>query len=279
MTIYAISNFITAVCSFALGVFVIYKDKKAPANKIWFSLTIAIATWSFGVAMKTLSSDEFMIVFWIKFLHVGAIFIPVLFLHFILLLLNQEKVEKRFLGMAYVISCVVFVSLFTKLFFKEVVFKASLGYYAIPGIAYYVFALTFLLFIGYAYYKVGKVYRELTGLEKNQIKYVLMASVIGFTGGSMVFLPVFNINIFPIGNYFVLFYTVVISYAIVRHRLMDINVVLKKGATYAYASFLLFIPLLALCFMVKRLLSGLLASPFLSRSCVLFSLHLIFSQR
>jgi len=243
MTIYAISNLITAVCSLSLGIFVICKDKKSPVNRIWFLLTVAIAIWSFGVAMKTFSSDGSIIVFWVKFLHAGAIFIPILFLHFILMLSNCEKAEKQFLRMAYVISCVVFASLFTKLFFKDVVFKSSLGYYLIPGMTYYVFALTFFLYIGYAYYKVGKAYKTLTGLERNQIKYVLIASVIGFAGGSMVFLPVFNINIFPIGNYFVLFYAVVISYAIVRHRLMDINVVFKKGATYAYASFLLLIPL------------------------------------
>jgi signal transduction histidine kinase len=204
---------------------------------------IAVAIWSFGIAMKTFASDRSMIIFWVKFLHAGAILIPVLFLHFICVLVNDEKVEKRFLIIAYVISCVVFLSLFTKLFLKDVVYKASLGYYSIPGMTYYVFALTFLIYIGYAYYKMGKAFKRSTGLKRNQIKYVLIASIIGFTGGPMVFLPVFNINIVPIGNYFVLFYAVIISFAIVKHRLMDIDFVIKKGATYAYASFLLLIPL------------------------------------
>ena len=243
MTAYAISNLITAVCSLALGIFVISKDKKVPINRIWLLFMVAVAIWSFGVAMKTFASDRSVIAFWVKFLHAGAIFIPIFFLHFVLMLLNYEKGEKRFLEMAYVISCIIFISLFTKLFLKGIVFKVSLGYYLIPGITYYVFVLTFLIYIGYAYYKMGKAFKRSTGLQRNQIKYVMIASIIGFTGGSMVFLPVFNINIFPVSNYFVLFYAVIISYAIVQHRLMDINVIFKKGATYASASFLLLIPL------------------------------------
>jgi len=233
MTAYAILNLITAFCSLSLGIFVIFKDKKSPINIIWLLFMIAVAIWSFGIAMKTFASDRSMIIFWVKFLHAGAILIPVLFLHFICVLVNDEKVEKRFLIIAYVISCVVFLSLFTKLFLKDVVYKASLGYYSIPGMTYYVFALTFLIYIGYAYYKMGKAFKRSTGLKRNQIKYVLIASIIGFTGGPMVFLPVFNINIVPIGNYFVLFYAVIISFAIVKHRLMDIDFVIKKGATYA----------------------------------------------
>jgi len=47
-------------------------------------------------------------------------------------------------------------------------------------------------------------------------------------------------------------YSVVIAYAIVKHRLMDINIVIKKGAIYAYAYFLLLIPSPFSSFTCKR---------------------------
>jgi len=232
---------------------------------------VSIAIWSFGIAMKTITLDGSWVIFWVKLLHAGAILLPVLFLHFIFVLLNYTRGEKRFLKTIYVISCIIFFSLFTKLFIKDVVFKPPFGYYAVPGTAYHIFTLTFFVCIGYAHYKIAKVYKRLTGLKKNQIKYVLIASIVGFTGGSTVFLPVFNFKIFPIGNYFVLFYTVVISYAIVKHRLMDISFVVKKGATYAYAYLLLLIPLSVLILYLQKSSFGRMSFSFLvSILCVIF---------
>ena len=65
------------------------------------------------------------------------------------------------------------------------------------------------------------------------------ASIIGFVGGSTTFLPVLNINIYPFGTLFVSLNALIISYSIVKHRLMDIEFVIRKGVMYAYASFLL----------------------------------------
>ncbi|MCK5187974.1 MAG: GAF domain-containing protein, partial [Deltaproteobacteria bacterium] len=83
-------------------------------------------------------------------------------------------------------------------------------------------------------------------LKRNQIKYLIIASSIGFAGGATTYLPAFNVDLFRYGAYgyfFVSLYALVITYAILKHRMMDIDFVVKKGAIYAYASFLLLIPL------------------------------------
>ena len=54
--------------------------------------------------------------------------------------------------------------------------------------------------------------------------------MIGFSGGSTNFLLVFDIlDAPPVGNYFIGLYLLILFYAIVKHQLMDINIVLKKG--------------------------------------------------
>jgi signal transduction histidine kinase len=90
-------------------------------------------------------------------------------------------------------------------------------------------------------------YKELSPLARNQYKYILVATLLAFIGGSTTYLLAFNINFYPHTNFLVSIYPVIIAYAIVKHRLMDITFVLKKGVTYAYASFLLLVPL---CFLV-----------------------------
>jgi len=90
----------------------------------------------------------------------------------------------------------------------------------------------------------------------------LVASIVGFSGGSTVFLPVFNIKIYPFGYLFFFLYSVVIAYAIIKHRLMDINIVFKKGVTYAYASLLLLIPLFLLFLYVQNVAFKTVNYPF-----------------
>jgi signal transduction histidine kinase len=238
---------------------------------------ISIAIWSFGIAMKTVTADKYWAVIWVKFLHAGATLIPVLFLHFIFSLLEYGKKERACLIAFYCITCALFFSLFTNLFIQDTVYKELLGYYAVPGIMYNVFALTFFICIVYAHCKIAIVYKRLRGLKKNQIKYVLIASVIGFAGGSTVFLPVFNIQIFPVGNYFVLFYAFIISYAIVQHRLMDISIVIKKSVIYVYASLLLLIPLSGLILYLQYSAFDHIKWPFsIALFCVMFIAAYVF---
>jgi len=94
------------------------------------------------------------------------------------------------------------------------------------------------------------------GQTRNQIRYVLIAAVIGFLGAMTTFLPVFNIEVFPFGFYFVSAYVIVISYAIVKHRLMDIHIVLKKGTTYALLILLLFVPSFLLTLLFQKIVYG-----------------------
>ena len=71
-----------------------------------------------------------------------------------------------------------------------------------------------------------------SGGKLNQIKYVFWGSIIGFSGGSTTFLPVFRIKVFPLGNFFIVLYIVVIAYAIIKHRLMDIRVFVSKAVAF-----------------------------------------------
>jgi signal transduction histidine kinase len=84
-----------------------------------------------------------------------------------------------------------------------------------------------------------------------------LASVIGFSGGSTNFLLVFDIfHIPPIGNYFIALYLFVLFYAIIKHHLMDINIVLKKGTTYILLMLLLFVPSFLLIILSQKIFFG-----------------------
>lgn len=246
MNAYAFSSLVTALTSLLLGVFVWTRSPKGKVNKIFLLLSLAISIWSWGVCFTVSVSDSKTAVFWGKIIYLGAIPIIPLFLHFIFTLLDKNREKRKILILVYIIATIFLVADFGNLVVQGVTTKPpSFGYkYDVtPGKLLPFFFLLFISIISYAHYELFKSYQTSYGLKRNQLKYVLWASIIGFLGGTTTFLPVFNINIYPFGNYFVSLYVLVLAYAIAKHRLMDIDIIIKKGATYVYASLLLLIPL------------------------------------
>ena len=149
--------------------------------------------------------------------------------------------KKRLILSFYIISAIFLVLDFTPLFIKDVKPIPSIRHFGIPGIAFHLFVVSFIGIVGYSHYVLVKHLRTSRGQERNQIKYLLFAAIIGFLGGVSTFLPSFNIEVFPFGFYLISLYVLVMSYAIVKHRLLDIHLVLKKGTTYFFLGVLLFL--------------------------------------
>jgi signal transduction histidine kinase len=156
----------------------------------------------------------------------------------------------------FALSLAFLVFDFTPLFIKDVGPILSFRYYGIPGTVYPFYAVSFISIIGYSHYILIKHFRNSQGQTRNQIRYLLFATIIGFLGGSTTFLPNFDIDVFPFGFYLISAYVLIVSYAIVKHRLMDINIVLKKGTTYALLIFLLFVPSFLLALVVQKIVYG-----------------------
>ena len=203
---------------------------------------------------------------------------PILFLHFTYAILDLLK-RKKILLLSYSAAALFVPIVFTDLLVQDVVPKLSFRYYMVPGQLYFSLVIFWFGLILYAHYELIKGFIHSYGLKRNQIKYLLVASVIGYLGGATSFLPVFNINVFPFGNYFLVFYAFIITFAIVKHRLMDINIVFKKGVTYAYASFLLLIPLLGVVFYGQKTAFGTISIPFsVTVVCAIFIASYFFPQ-
>jgi two-component system NtrC family sensor kinase len=242
---YIVASVIIAFSSLSLGIFVYLRDRGNVVNLMYFLLNVSIAIWSFGFMIATMiAPNKTIALFGARICNFNYILMSVFFLHFVLALLKINKLRRKILYLAYAANFLMLILIFTELYIKGITEpKMVFKYYIIPGVLYPLVVLVFLICIGYAYYELFKGYKRSAGIVRNQIKYVVIASTIGFSGGSTLFLPVFNIDVYPIGYFLIFLNSVVIAYAIIRHRLMDINIIFKKGATYAYASFLLLIPL------------------------------------
>jgi signal transduction histidine kinase len=249
-TPYIISCAITGTLSFLLGIFVYFKNRESNVNKVCMLLNFSVSLWAWSLFGRDLAYEKTTALFFVRLCYVGTIFLPALFFHFVSSLL---KVEKKSLIVAfYGLSVTFLIFDSTPLLIKDVRGILSFRYYGIPGPVYPFYTVFLIGIMTYSHYILIKYLKKSGAHTRNQIKYLLFATVIGFFGGATTFLPVFKIEIFPFGFYLVSIYVLITSYAIVKHRLMDINVVLKKGTTYVLLLLLLFTPSLLLIFLAQQ---------------------------
>ncbi|MBM3251973.1 MAG: GAF domain-containing protein [Candidatus Omnitrophica bacterium] len=230
---YFISSIVTAITSIALGYFVYQKAPKKATNKAWFLMSISVGLWSFGFGVMAGGMfSKAISLFFEKISHLGATFIPVFYLYFIISLINRIEEYKKLLKASYAVGFFLLYFIFSSWIIADVVPKISFKYYPKPGIFYPLFTLHFFVFVITAMYLAIKNFKFLSAGVKNQIKYVFVASVLGFLGGSTTFPLVFDLNFPPVGGPLVFVYTIVISYAIMRYRLMDIKVAITRTGTF-----------------------------------------------
>ncbi len=233
------SSLTTAILSFALGLFVYFGNRKDKTSQIWAVTVLFVGLWSLGLFGVTFSGTELKALFWQQLLDGAAIFIPIAFFNFVLRLLNIEEKYKKTSIFSWTVGLLVLALSFTKYFKLGVAPKFDFDFWIVPGPLYYVFPITFAIFVSFSLVLAIKEFIKTdNAILKSQLKYVLATQVFGFFGGLTNFFPQF-INIYPVGNYFVALYLFFISYAMFKHRLFNIKVLATELIIYAIWMFLL----------------------------------------
>ena len=198
----SLSAFFTALTSLILGGLVFLKKGKDKISFSYALLNLSFFMWVFGIGMEIGAPSKYWGFFWNRWLYSGAILIPTFYIQFVQNYLN--KTNRKILTSCYAISIVLLIFNFTDLFVRDVVPKGSFNYASVPGILFPFFVLYFFLTIIYAFYFMLKEYKTSIGMKRNQLKFLMLASLIGFSGGSTNYLLVFEIFYLPpIGNYFI----------------------------------------------------------------------------
>jgi signal transduction histidine kinase len=251
MNPFALSGLLTGLSSLAFGSFVYWKGAHRPLNRLWFMFTMSVAVWGFGGMWIALApTPNQALLAWRLSFACGVVWIPILFHHFIYAFCDLHG--RSFLIAAYAIGIAVFPVCFTSLFFSDVRFAFSSFYYSLPGVIFPFFTAWWVALVVYSQYKLYQTHRTTSLLKRRQIEYFFLATVIGYGGGSLDYLPIFGVDVYPYGNFAIVLYPMIMTYAIVQYRLMDIAVVVNRGLVYGLVLLLVLIPMyLAILFTQK----------------------------
>jgi len=203
----------------------------------------------------------------------GVLWIPILFHHFV----HEfcELPRKRSLVLPYVFGVLIFPTIFTDQFFSGVRLAFSSFYYSLPGPLFPPFTLWWFGMVIYSHYELYKAHRCMPAQKRHQIEYFFLATAIGYTGGSLGFWPIYGVDLYPYGNFAVVLYPIIMTYAIVKYRLMDITVAMEKGLTYLLLLIILLVPSSVVLLMAQESYFGTISYPFSLTVLLLFALMLL----
>ncbi len=232
MNLFAISGLINAISVFALGGIVYFKNRKKQINILYTLFCFFVGFWSFCYFLWQISQDRNSALFWSRSLMAGAIFIPICFLHFVLLLLELYEKRKKLVKIGYFIFLLFFIFDFTPWFVNDVRPKIFFKFWPDPGPIFAIFLSIWFWYCLYPCYLLIRDYKKFTGIKRQQIKYVLIGILIGYSSGSTNYFLWYNIPIPPYGNFIVPIFVGIMAYAVVRYRLMDIKVAVTRAGIF-----------------------------------------------
>jgi signal transduction histidine kinase len=268
MNIFALSGLINAISVSILGGFVYIKNKSSEINRRYALFCFFVAFWSYNYFFWQIAKDAKTALFFSRSLMAGAIFIPICFLHFVLILLNLVEQKKKNLIFGYFIFSVFFILNFTHYFVKGVAPKLFFPFWPEAGIVFGPFLVIWLWYCLYPCLLLYKGYHLTSGMKRNQLKYVLLGITIGYTSGSTNYFLWYDIPIAPYGNFIVPLFVSIMAYAVIKYKLMGIKVAIKTVA----------IPIFSLSILVCIVALSFRLFPTLStQNSVLITLSFIFS--
>jgi len=230
-------------------------------NHSLFSLfLLGLAIWGiiiFGMRSSPNVKEAFL---WDKQLLILTPFMSVVFYHFSLRY-TGAKIKSWVLPSLYLFCFILVPFTATDLVFSGMQIKPY-GYAPIfgPLVAphmVFTYGLTLVVLVNFIKFHRTCPYAEL----RNRILYIIIGIIIFMVGGAFDILPILGLPIYPgfiIGS---IVFCLLTTVAIVRHNLLDIRIVVRKGTAYLLSSALVAAPFIGIFLLVSRFSEELVASP------------------
>ena len=236
--------------------------KKAPQRRVHIAfslLSFALAAWASSILMIYLFQTPAWRDFWVRMSFVTSSFIPAAFLYFSLIFPKEKRVVSPLrMALLFFLPALFAILSFTPLMVRSVHWETLAARY---GFAHKAFSAYLLAYIWGGVFFLIHSLRHSVGLERLQIKYSLFGMFISALSAislNLVLPSLGTSRLSNLGPPSTLIMVSFVSYSIVKHRLMDIDIVLKKGTTYIFLIVLLFIPASLLILFGQRFFYGVL---------------------
>ena len=273
MIYFIISSFLNALTSFLSCLFVLLTNPKAKTNQTFALYTFCVSIWAIFYLLWLTAESQGYALFYLRIMNISALFIPCAFFHFSCYLLNEYQKYKKVISILYIFNLIMSSTIgFTDLYILKVEKQLIFPYWPIAGKYFVILLLEYIFIITYSLFIIYKKMKTNTGTKNLQLKYLFYGILIAYIGGATNFPLCYKIPVLPFGNLFVSFYTIFITYAILKYQLMDIRIIVKKSLVYSTLIAILTVFYFSSIYLAERIFQGMFGYKSLLISVTLASL-------
>jgi len=243
---YAIPPLISAFLFLLAGIFVYSKNTIAKSNKLFLGVCFVTFVWQFSWFLLFQFPYPDIVSLLIKIGYTDIIFIPIIFYHFFVILLDLEN-EWKNIKLAYLCGCFFAILLHISNSFINGHFKYFFGYYPKAGFLHpiYILFLTILVLRSISLLIHSLKEQQLLQERYYQRKLLLISFII-YTFAASDFLANYGIEFYPIGIIFISTSLGIVAYTIIKYRFLDISTVIHKTFMWVVMSSLVLVPVIGL---------------------------------
>ena len=241
MNLFTIANLSCGISCVILSIItLIFGKTKLQRILLWFN--ISVAYWGIGLALVGVAPTGLGAVFGWRLAHLGGLFIATLFYHLVHVFCGLKR--NKLLYFAYFQSIFFnVINVFFNQFSNKTRFVFGLHYNK-ANLLFYLSVIIYAALLLITYYELLRFLKKAKGQKRPQTFYIIFGFLFGFIGGSSTFLPELGIDIlYPFGNFGITIYSVIVTYAILKYRLLDVRVFISRAVAFLVSyPFLLGIP-------------------------------------
>jgi PAS domain S-box-containing protein len=238
-----------ALLSYATILYVVVqRGLRPPLHRIFALYILVMATWSLGSAMMRLDPEH--IVLWNQVTNGSVIVMSLAFFAFVQAFLGERW------GMFLVIGLVIALGLEVASGLGLIVTNLTLMEGGLlhfdAGPLFYAMAIFGVFFLGSCIWFLGRAHRRTSDpVLRNRIRYPLIGGAIVLLGGATNLSS--NLSQYPVDHAANLANALLLTYAILRYRLLDVKVVVRRGLRYSIPTVMIGAAYFLLVFLGVRL--------------------------
>ncbi len=224
----------SAALSFIIGIFVLARGPKILFHRLYFLSNLGFSIYALFYILGTGTNNPELSRFFFMFSLVN-LFTVTTNAHAVWEFLGLGKKFKPVWMTFYITATILLLFFITNShsFLLSSKPYLYLNNFINPGNLYWLFVAFFSVVAVFFIGTLFKRWLSSEGSEKTRIAYFFVAFTWAYFSGSIAFLPIFGINADPVFSAFVGIHVIVLAYAMLNKKLIDLHIVASRAITFS----------------------------------------------
>lgn len=233
-----------SIPNFILGSLVLLRNVKDKVNLYFALFALFVGLWALGLAGFIFSHDANVAIWWAKGYYTAAALIAWAFLNFSLVFSGYKRptVLSQIVRFVPTLGILVMIYGFTDFLIQGIAYRSWGKEVILNKSGYLVYSLYFTLYVVIGFIVTFRAFLHARGVQRVYLKFVVIGLLVAFGFGALfnLFYPAFgNYRYIWVGPLFTLAYVTLVAYAIVKHKLFDIRLLVARSLGYVLSIFAL----------------------------------------